>query len=123
MTNAAGSGHFASSTNLEVFGRFLSTIAHDLVLNGLAFIEGAQSCTFDSGNVDEHVLATALRLNETIPLGRIEPFHRTCSHRRLRAVAHVVVARASRDAQMVRVLGNDLRATQNGSLARQTENL
>src|SRR6266478_1589753 len=86
MTNAVGSGHLASSTNLEVFGRFLSTIAHDFVLNDLAFIEGAQSCTFDSGNVDEHVLAAALRLNETISLGRIEPFHGPCSHRRLLAL-------------------------------------
>jgi hypothetical protein len=30
--------------------------------------------------VNEHILATAARLNKAITLGRVEPLHRTCSH-------------------------------------------
>jgi hypothetical protein len=37
-------------------------------LNDLSLIEGAQSRTFDRGNVNENVLAAALRLNESVPL-------------------------------------------------------
>src|SRR5258708_16678366 len=54
------------SPDLEVLCRLLAAVAGDLILNGLPFIEGAQACALDCGDVDEHVLASALRLNETI---------------------------------------------------------
>jgi hypothetical protein len=43
----------------------------------LALIEALQTGVFDRGNVDEHILAAALRLNETIALLRIKLLDRT----------------------------------------------
>ena len=53
-------------TNLEVLCRFLAAVAYDFILNDLVFVEGAQSRTLDGGNMHEYVLATALRLNESV---------------------------------------------------------
>src|SRR5712691_11053181 len=72
--------------DFEVFRRFLPAVAHDFILNGLPLVEGAQSRALDRGNVHEYVLAAALRLNEAITLGRVEPLHGTGSHRRLLAL-------------------------------------
>jgi len=74
------------SVDLEVLGRFLPAIAHDLILHDLPLIEGAQSGTLDRGNMDEHVLAATLRLNESISFGRIEPLDRPFGHLRLLAL-------------------------------------
>jgi hypothetical protein len=79
--------HSDRSADLEVLGRFLAPIAHDFILNDLPLVEGTQSGALDRGNVDEHVLAAALRLNESVPFGRIEPLHRSFSHLRLLAGA------------------------------------
>ena len=57
------------SADLEIVCRFLPEIAHNFILDDLSFIEGAQSRAFDRGNMDEYVLAAALRLNESVPLG------------------------------------------------------
>ena len=46
----------------------------------LAFVERAQSGALDGLDVNEHILATALRLDEAIALGRVEPLHSACSH-------------------------------------------
>src|SRR5262245_22493899 len=51
----------------------------------LAFIEGAQAGTFHCRDVDEHILASALQLNESVALRRIEPLHVPSRHRRLRS--------------------------------------
>src|SRR5262249_29258103 len=42
--------------------------------------ERVQAGTLDRGDMDEYVSAAALRLNESIALRRIEPFHGACSH-------------------------------------------
>src|SRR3954451_18517099 len=55
------------SANLKVFGRLLATIAYNFVLDRLTLIKRAQACPLDSGNVDEPILSTALRLNESVP--------------------------------------------------------
>src|SRR5205814_6114193 len=73
----------APSTDLQVLGRFLASVGDDFIMNRLAFVEGAQTSTLNRGNMDEHVLAAALRLNETIAFRWIEPLHRSCSHCRL----------------------------------------
>jgi hypothetical protein len=46
----------------------------------LPLLERAQSSTFDCRDVDKHILAAALRLNESIAFGRIEPFDRAVRH-------------------------------------------
>ena len=48
---------------------------YDLVLDALTLVEGAQPRCFDRRDVDESVRSTALRLNETIALGGVEPLH------------------------------------------------
>jgi hypothetical protein len=35
--------------------------------------------------VDEHIFASALRLDETVSFGRVEPFHSALSHISLRS--------------------------------------
>src|SRR5262245_45919918 len=76
---------FPTSPDLEVLRRFLATIADDFVLDGLPFVESAQSCALNRRNVNEHVLAATLRLNESVALGRVEPLH--CSLRHLAVLA------------------------------------
>src|ERR1041385_8000375 len=70
----------AKLSHLEIFRRFLAAICDDLVLNVLAFVEGAQSGALDGRDVNEHILATALRLDKAIALGRVKPLHSACSH-------------------------------------------
>src|ERR1700704_4144187 len=73
------------SADLKVFGRLLATIAYNFVLDGLTLIKGSQACPLDGGNVNEHILPAALRLNESVSFGRVEPFHGSCSHHPLLA--------------------------------------
>src|SRR5436309_15303541 len=63
------------SLDLEVLRRGLAAIADELVLDVLAFVQGAQPSALDRGNMHEHVFAAISRLDETIPLCRVEPFH------------------------------------------------
>src|SRR5262245_1757635 len=71
--------------DLEVFCRLLATVADDFILNGLPFIERTQAGPLDRRNMNKHILAATLGLNESIALGRIEPLHGACGHRRLLA--------------------------------------
>ena len=63
---SASRSRFPQSLDLEVFRGVLTAIVHDFILNNLALIEGAQAGTFDRRDMDEHILASALRLNESI---------------------------------------------------------
>src|SRR6201981_3689571 len=63
-----------------MYGRLLTAVAFNLVLNRLSFVERRQSGTFYGTDVYEHIFSTALRLNEPVPLGRIEPLHSAASH-------------------------------------------
>jgi hypothetical protein len=67
---------------LEVPSRFLTALAIVLKLKAdfLTFLKVAHSCSLNCGNVDEHVLAAVVRLNESEALGSIEPFDLTGSH-------------------------------------------
>src|SRR5262245_59343051 len=72
---------FASgSLDLEIHGRCFSAVLFDLILDVLPFIERAQPSALNSGDMNEHVPAAALRLNESIALRRIEPLHRAARH-------------------------------------------
>src|SRR6266849_5860148 len=56
----------ATSGHLEVFGRCLAAIGHELVLDGLPFVERAETSALHRGNMDEHVLVSARRPNEPV---------------------------------------------------------
>ena len=71
------------STNLEIVRRLLAAIADDLIVDRLTFIERTKASTFDGGDMDEHVLAACLGLNESITLRRVEPFDSASRHHRL----------------------------------------
>src|SRR5262249_25927364 len=71
------------STDLDIIGRLLTAITDNLIIDRLTLIERSKSGTFDSGDMDEHVSAAVLGLNESIALGRVEPFDSASSHHRL----------------------------------------
>ena len=68
------------STYPKVFGRFLPAVRRDLIAHLRALIQRAQTCSLDGRDMDEHVLAASVGLNESIPLRRIEPLHCTYCH-------------------------------------------
>src|SRR5471032_3291470 len=65
---------------LEIHSRVLAAILLNFVGDLLAFIEAVQTSALNGADVHEHILATAVRLNETETLGGVEPLNRTCSH-------------------------------------------
>src|SRR5215475_3039457 len=78
------------STGLDVLGRLLTTITDNLIFDRLTFIERTKAGTFDSGDMDEHVSAADLGLNESIALRRVEPFDSASSHRGLLVCTNVI---------------------------------
>jgi hypothetical protein len=57
---------FLRSLDLEVFRGVLPAIVHEFILNTLPLVQSAQAGTFDRRDMDEHILASTLRLNEPI---------------------------------------------------------
>src|SRR5262245_3172796 len=71
--------------DLKVFGRGLAAIGNLFVFHRLTFVECSQSGFLDCRNVNKDVLAARAGLDESIPLGWVEPLDRTFRHsRRLR---------------------------------------
>src|SRR5579863_1136396 len=70
-----------SALNLEVLCRRLALVGDFLVFDDLAFVKAAEPSPLDRRNMDENIFAASLRLNESVALLRIEPLHRTFSHR------------------------------------------
>src|ERR1700692_3544791 len=71
------------SLHLEVLRRGLPLVCNLFVLDLLALVEGRQTGPLYRRDMDENVLAAALRLNEPITFGRVEPLHDTGRHRTL----------------------------------------
>src|SRR5215471_16380806 len=67
--------------DLQVFRGGFAAIFHEVILHDLIFIEGGEPGTLDGGDMDEYVLIAAVRLDEPITLGRVEPFDGTLRHR------------------------------------------
>jgi hypothetical protein len=67
------------SADLQIFGRFLATVRDDLEAHLRAFLQAGEASPFHRRDVDEHVPAAAVRLNEAIALCWIEPLN--CSGR------------------------------------------
>src|ERR1700738_1787596 len=53
----------------------------DLETEPLALVQAPQAGLLDRADMDEDILASGLRGNEAIALGRIEPLHRAMCHR------------------------------------------
>src|SRR6266404_6550257 len=68
------------SLDLKILRRRFSAVAYDLELDLLAFIERGQTRLLHSRNVHKHILAAALRLDESIAFGRIKPLHSPGRH-------------------------------------------
>ena len=71
------------SLDLEIFRRRLSAVADDFELDLLAFIERGEAGLLDSRDMYEHILSAALRLDESVAFGRVEPLHCSGRHRGL----------------------------------------
>ncbi len=57
----------------QIFRGELSVSAgHKFVLDLLAFVEALQSRAFNGGDVDKHIVAALVRLDETVPYGWFE---------------------------------------------------
>jgi hypothetical protein len=67
-------------TDLQIVRRFLTAIIDNLIFDRLTFIERTKAGTFDGGDMDEYISATALGVNESIAFRRVEPFDSACSH-------------------------------------------
>ena len=75
----------ASAARLEGLDLRRGHLAGALVLleleaHALAFVEAGESCTLDSRDVNEHIRAALLRLDEAVALLLVEPFDSTGSH-------------------------------------------
>lgn len=56
--------------DLEILGRLSAAVCYSLVLHHLSFIERGQARPFHGRNMNEYVLAAALRLDKPIALCR-----------------------------------------------------
>src|SRR6516165_933120 len=80
------------STHFEIGRRLLAAVADQFIVEHLALVERAQAGPLDRRDVDEHVSAAVLRLNEPIALRRVEPFHGASSHHGLLACTNLIAA-------------------------------
>src|ERR1700732_1046812 len=70
----------ARSADLQIFRRFLATVRDDVEAHLRAFCQAGGTGPFHRRDMDKHVLAAAVRLNETKTLRRVEPLHRPSRH-------------------------------------------
>jgi hypothetical protein len=61
-------------TDLQIVRRFLTAITENLIFDRLTLVERTKAGTLNSRDMDEHVSAAVLGLNESIALRRVEPF-------------------------------------------------
>ena len=65
-----------SGDDLQVLSRALAVLTSDqLVLDPGALVQSVEPGPFDRRDVDEYVGRAALRLDESISLGSVEPLH------------------------------------------------
>jgi hypothetical protein len=82
-----------SSDGRQIRSRRLSAVHCDIVFDFLAFGEAAHARTFDSGDMNEHIVSAPIRLNEAEAFLRVKPFH--CSGGHLDSYAAVARTAAS----------------------------
>src|SRR5215468_273774 len=84
------------SANLEILRRLLAAIADDLEFDRLTLVERRKAGAFHGRDMDEHVLAPALGLNESVALRRVEPFDGASRHHRLPACTDMITTHGRR---------------------------
>jgi len=70
------------SADPQILRRHFSAIFLHFITYFGAFVQIAEAGPLHGRDVDEHIIAPAVRLNKTKTLGRVEPLHRTCRHAR-----------------------------------------
>src|ERR687886_1096051 len=75
-----GGRAWAASGGLEVRRRLLAALGHHLVGDLLVLVQGLQPRGLHGGDVDEHVLAAVLGLDEAEALVGVEPLHGAGGH-------------------------------------------
>src|SRR5262249_50172262 len=91
---------------LQILSGRLAGLAvhHDLERDTLAFSQLTQAGAFNGADMDEHILAAAFRLDESITLLRVEPFHCSVAHGTLLCRNHDL-SRATGTARFARDFG------------------
>jgi hypothetical protein len=79
----------ARSVDAQFVSRRLSgsPVRDDFVLNFLPLIEGAQAGALDRTDVNEHILAAVIRLNEAEAFLAVEPLYRARTHENILSLA------------------------------------
>ena len=110
------------SGRLEIARRLLAAFGDDFVADLLAFDERAHSGALDRADVNEHIVAAVVRLNESKALLAVKPLHSTCRHFLLQsAYAQVPRARHAEQILFVDVYGKGARGRiQQGTAAERT---
>src|SRR5262249_35054502 len=80
------------STRFEIVRRLLAAVAGHFIVDHLALVERAQAGPLDRRDMDEHVSAAVLGLNEPKTLRRVEPFHCASSHHGLLVCTNLIAA-------------------------------
>ena len=64
------------ASGLEVYRRLFAALGLDFVADLLTLFETVETCPLNGADMDEDVFATAIRLNEAVTFGRVEPLNR-----------------------------------------------
>src|SRR6185312_1571652 len=70
----------ARASGFEVDRRQFAALLLNIEADLLAFVETIQSGALDRADMDKHVLAAGIRLDESETLGGVEPLDGACSH-------------------------------------------
>ena len=70
-------------SNFQIFRGLFALVRNYVVLNGRALVQRAKPSALHRGDVNEYVLAAALRCDKSVSFRRVEPLHSTCCHKNL----------------------------------------
>jgi hypothetical protein len=75
--------HREVASGLKVLGSSLAAalVLHDFERDLLTFVQGLHAGTLHGRDVNEHILAAVIRLNETKAFLGVEPLHGSSAHR------------------------------------------
>src|SRR6478609_10547650 len=82
VSGGASSNNRVGLCQREVFGADLAAhfVGLQFEIDLLTIIEAGQTGALDGADVNEHILAAIVRLNEAVALLTVEPLHGTCRH-------------------------------------------
>src|SRR6516164_3746113 len=65
----------------------------DFVRNPLTFCQAGKSCSFNSADVNEHIISAIVGLNKAKTLPVVEPLDSTCRHFLLQSISRATITR------------------------------